>query len=158
MTKLKGNLTLCRLKKLVSLKLALAFVFGLMGSAYSQAEMKKTLGEWDVHYIAFTSTFISPEIARANDILRSSKNAIVNISVLDRQSKEAQDISISGTATNLLGTSKELSFTKVVEGQAIYYLAQVSFAHKELLRFDIELTQGNAKQRLKFQQTMYVEE
>lgn len=129
----------------------------LCTSMLSQAEIKKDLGDWEVHYIALTSTFLTPEIARANNIVRSSKNALINISVLDKRSKEAQMVEIRGTARNLLGTTKTLTFKQVNEGDAIYYLASVSFTNKEVLRFDIDISQGNSNQNLKFQQTMYVE-
>jgi hypothetical protein len=131
-------------------------LLGMTGSV--QAELKKTLGDWDVHYIALTTTFLTPEIARANNIVRSSKNALINISVLDKQSKEAQVVEISGSARNLLGTNKPLTFTQVNEGDAIYYLASVQFAHKEVLRFSIDIKQGRSSQTLQFQQTMYVED
>jgi len=136
--------------------LIFAISLGLM-SLSSQAEIKKELGEWEVHYIALTTTFLSPEIARANNIVRSGRNALINISVLDKRTKVAQDIAITGTARNLLGTSKELTFKKVKEGKAIYYLASVAFTDKEVLRFDIDIKQGKVSQNLKFQQTMYVE-
>ncbi len=126
-------------------------------SAFSQAEIKKTLGDWDVHYIALNSTFLSPQVARANNILRSGKNALINISVLDKRTKQAQEVELTGTARNLLGNNKPLDFKKVKEGQAIYYLAQVPFDHKEVLRFDIDIKQGKVSQNLKFQQTMYAE-
>jgi hypothetical protein len=126
-------------------------------TSQASAEIKKDLGDWEVHYIAFTTTFLTPEIARANNIVRSSKNALVNISVLNKRTKEAQDVNISGTARNLLGTSKTLSFKKVKEGSAIYYLASVPFSDKEVLRFSIDINQGRSNQNLKFQQTMYAE-
>lgn len=123
----------------------------------SHAEIKKDLGEWEVHYIALTTTFLSPEVARANKIVRSSKNALINISVLDKRSKKAQLVELTGTARNLIGTSKELTFRQVNEGEAIYYLATVPFTDREILRFNIDIKQGKTKQNLKFQQTMYVE-
>ena len=82
----------------------------------------------------------------------------MNISVLDSRSQKAQEVEMSGTARNLLGTTKTLTFKKVTEGDAIYYLATVPFSHKEVLRFDINIEQGKASQNLKFQQTMYVED
>lgn len=141
--------------KVVLLSTTIA-VLSLAGSAH--AELKKTLGDWDVHYIALTTTFLTPEIARANNIVRSGKNALINISVLDKQSKDAQVVEMSGTARNLLGTSKPLTFTQVNEGEAIYYLASVPFSHKEVLRFNIDIKQGRSSQTLQFQQTMYVED
>lgn len=135
-----------------------ASMFCLLALMPAHAEIKKTLGDWEVHYIAFNSTFLTPEIARANNILRSSKSAVVNISVLNRQSKDAQEVEMTGTARNLLGTTKTLNFTQVNEGDAIYYLASVPFSHKEVLRFDINIKQGKVQQNLKFQQTMFVDE
>lgn len=137
-------------------KFVVVLLLGFFSMA-SHAEIKKDLGDWEVHYVALTSTFLSPEIARANDIERSSKNALINISVLDKITKEAQVVKISGTARNLLGTTKTLTFKQVNEGEAIYYLASVSFADQEVLRFDIDIRQGNSNQNLKFQQKMYAE-
>lgn len=138
----------------ILVSLFMALVLG----GFAQAEIKKTLGDWDVHYIALNSTFLTPEVARANKILRSSKNALLNISVLNKRTKEAQVVNMTGTARNLLGTTKELTFTEVKEGDAIYYLASVSFSHKEVLRFNIDITQGKVRQTLQFQETMYVDE
>lgn len=137
--------------------LLLTIVVGLF-SLHANAEQKKTLGDWDVHYIAFNTTILTPQIAKANNIVRSGKRALVNISVLDKRTQEAQDIEISGTARNLLGTTKTLEFKKVNEGDAIYYLATVDYSDKEVLRFNIDIKQGRISQNLKFQQTMYVEE
>lgn len=137
----------------------LIILISIMFSSFGAlAEIKKTLGDWDVHYIAFNSTFLTPQIARANNIVRSGKQAVINISVLNKRTQAAQSVEMSGTARNLLGTTKELSFTQVKEGEAIYYLASVSFSHKEVLRFNIDIKQGKVSQKLQFQQTMYVDQ
>lgn len=121
------------------------------------AEEKTRLGDWDVHHIVFSSTFLTPEIARENGIVRSKFNAVVNISVLDKDKQKAQNVSVTGSARNLLGTSKKLSFKKVADGDAIYYLAVFSYAHKENLRFEIDIQRGNDTHVLKLQQLMYVD-
>lgn len=136
----------------------IAWVIFTAISAQAIAEIKKDLGDWEVHYIALTTTFLSPEIARANNIVRSGRNALVNISVLNKRTKEAQEVNITGTARNLLGTIKTLEFRQVKEGKAVYYLASVGFSDKEILRFDIDINQGRSNQNLQFQQTMYVED
>jgi hypothetical protein len=110
-----------------------------------------------VHHIVLATTFLTPEIAKANSIVRSKYNSFVNISVLDSNDKKAQNVSITGTARNLLGNSKKLSFKKVSDGDAIYYLAVFSHAHKENFRFDINIQQGNETQTLELQQEMYVD-
>jgi hypothetical protein len=121
------------------------------------AEQSKVMGDWEVHYIAINSTFLTPEIARANQIKRSPNNTLINISVLDRDSKQAQQVTITGNARNLMGNVIELKFKQVVEGEAIYYLASMPFEHEEHYRFNIELKQGKIMQNLKFEQKLYKE-
>ena len=144
-------------KAQVVLSLALLALIALLLQSNANAEEKTRLGNWEVHHIVLPTTFLTPEIAKANNIVRSKYNALVNISVLDSKDKTAQNVSISGTARNLLGNSKKLSFKKVTEGEAIYYLAVFSFAHKENFRFEINIQQGNETQTLQLQQEMYVD-
>jgi hypothetical protein len=122
----------------------------------SSAEQKKQLGNWDVHYMVLSTTFLTPEIAKANNIVRSRFSSLVNISVLDNTSKVAQSVAISGSATNLLGTKKELSFKQVKEGDAIYYLALLDYRNRETYRFKINIQQGNITRTLSFQQELFV--
>ncbi len=124
-------------------------------SGFACAEQKRILGNWEVHYIAFNTTFLTPEIASANGISRSPNNILINISVLDRTTKLAQSVDITGTARNLLGNTKMLNFKKVEEGDAIYYLAQLPFSDEEHYRFNIEIIQGKVEQTLKFEQKLY---
>ena len=122
----------------------------------SSAEQKKQLGNWDVHYMVLSTTFLSPEIAKANNIVRSRFSSLVNISVLNNNSKVAQSVAMSGSATNLLGTKKELSFKQVKEGDAIYYLALLDYRNRETYRFKINIQQGNTTRTLSFQQELFV--
>lgn len=121
------------------------------------AEQKETLGEWDVHYMVVSTPFLTPEVAANYGIVRSKFNALVNISVLDKASGEAQRVDMTGTAKNLLGNTRKLTFKKVEEGDAIYYLAVLPFRDQETFRFEIDVQKGPSKQTLKFQQKMYVD-
>ena len=134
-----------------------ALIAACLLSLPATAEQKETLGDWDVHYIVLNTTFLTPEIAKANRIVRSKNNALLNISVLDKETKKAQNLSVMGNARNLLGTTKELNFKKVVDGEAIYYLAVLPHDHRENYRFSIDIQQGNNQQTLKFQEELYVE-
>ena len=147
--------SICEQFKQLCKWLLLSCVLCVSGNAL--AEQKKVLGNWDVHYIVFPTTTLTPEVARANNIQRSKYKALINISVLDSKTLEAQDIDIQGNARNLLGNVFPLTFKQVNEGQAIYYLATVDFDNKEMLRFSIDITQGNTTRQLKFQQTMYTD-
>ncbi|NVK58418.1 MAG: DUF4426 domain-containing protein [Alteromonadaceae bacterium] len=141
-------------------QLLLGFILApllLLNSGQVSAEQKVQLGEWDVHYIVVNSTFFSADVARQYGIVRSKYNALVNISVLNSDTQAAQTMSMQGTATNLLGTEKELAFKKVQEGDAIYYLTVFSFRHDETYRFNIEVRRGDKTERLTFKQKMYVD-
>lgn len=137
--------------------LALALFLFVMTSA--SAENMKKLGTMNVHYMAIGSTFFTPEIAKVYGITRSRYNGLINISVLDnsQQGTPAKTVSITGKAKNNLGQFKELSFKEVKEGQAIYYLAQVSYNNEETIHFDIMINDGKEKQQLKFSQIFYVD-
>jgi hypothetical protein len=123
-----------------------------------QGGQYKELGPWQVHYIAFPSTFIQPNIAKAYGLERSNYKGIINISVLaNKEGTPAQKAKLTGEAKNLLGSKQTLEFKEVVDGDAIYYLAQVDFRNEEIYRFKININQGNNFQVLNFQQKFYVD-
>jgi len=121
------------------------------------AEQMKKLGDWDVHYIALGTTFLTPEVARAYGIQRSRYNGLINISVLNSQSKQAQSVAMTGTAKNLLGVVKDLSFKEVKEGDAIYSLAVLPFRNEEQYQININIRHGNELQKLNFKHKFYAE-
>jgi hypothetical protein len=128
-----------------------------MFSSQVNAEQKQVLGSWDVHYIALNSTFLTPEVAKQYGIVRSKFNALINISVLDRQDKAAQSAVLTGTAKNLIGVVKKLTFKQVTEGKAIYYLAVLPFSDLEQYRISIDINDGLEQKTLKFQHKFYAD-
>ncbi|MHA6492042.1 DUF4426 domain-containing protein [Pseudomonas borbori] len=117
------------------------FVLALCLSLPALAERKQTFGDLDVHYIAFNSSFLQPDIAAASGLVRSKTQGVVNISVL--KAGKAVNAQVSGEVKDLVGRSHALTFKQVVEGEAIYYLAQFPFNQREVLRFTINLRAGD---------------
>lgn len=107
------------------------------------AERKQTYGDLDVHYNAFNSGFLQPDIAAANGLVRSKTQGVVNIAVL--KGGKASNANVSGSVKNLLGKDYPLNFKQVSEPGAIYYLAQFPFEQREVLRFTINVTAGDGK-------------
>jgi hypothetical protein len=136
---------------------SLMLLANLLFSAMAVAEQKETLGKWDVHYIAFNSTFITPDIAKHYSIVRSKYNGVINISVLNKGDQKAQSAVLTGTARNLLGVSKSLTFKEVSEGDAIYYIAVLPFSDQETFRITVNINDGTDQQVLKFQHKFYAE-
>lgn len=139
------------------LQLAIGLML-LLSSAPSLAEQKFVKNDWDIHYIAFPSSFLQPEVARQYKLQRSKYMAVVNISVLDNKNDDkAQNVFVNGTAKNLLGQSKPLVFTKVTEGDAIYYLAQLKYNNEEVYNFNIDVQAGNRTETIKFSKKLYAD-
>jgi len=135
------------------------FLFSTSAHAEDQGGQFKTLGNWDVHYIAFPSTFLQPKIAKHYGIERSGYAGVVNISVLDNRTKDtpAQKVKITGVAKNLIGHRINLEFKEIVEGDSVYYIAPIKYRNEETYRFDLEISQGKNFKKLKFQQKFYVD-
>jgi hypothetical protein len=150
-------LAFSKLKLINHYFLTLSLALGLTFSYQVNAEQKQVLGNWDVHYIAFNTTFLTPQVAKQNAIVRSKFNGLINISVLDRQDKVAQSVILTGQAKNLLGVIKKLTFKQVKEGKAIYYLAVLPFSDLEQYRISVDINDGLEQRTLKFQHKFYAD-
>jgi hypothetical protein len=118
------------------------------------AERKQSFGDLDVHYIAFNSSFLQPDIAAAAGLNRGKKQGVLNISVLKAGQPTAAVV--SGEMRNLLGQIHSLRFKQVSEGEAIYYLAQFPIEQQELLRFSLKIqATGGTTHSLDFNQELF---
>jgi len=106
------------------------------------AERKQTFGELEVHYSAFNSSFLQPDIAAAAGLTRSKTVGILNIAAL--RDGQGQTARVSGNLKNLLGQSVELQFRQVLESGAVYYLAEFPLRQREILTFSINVQIGDA--------------
>ena len=140
-------------------KLLLIALITLCVAKTSNAENMKKMDDVNVHYIALGSTFLTPEIAKAYGLERSRYKGLINISVLDntQDGTPSKTVTIKGKARNDVGQIKSLDFTEVKEGDAVYYLAQVSYTNKETIYFDIHITDNGKQHNLKFSQKFYVD-
>ncbi|WP_028772612.1 DUF4426 domain-containing protein [Shewanella waksmanii] len=124
------------------------------------AEQKKVVGNFDIHYVALGSTFLTPSIAKTYGIKRSSYTGIINISVQQNnlQGHPAVPVDISGIANNLLDARINLNFREIREGDAIYYIAEVPYRDDQEINFQIAIKHDNElNTQLKFKQKFYVE-
>ncbi len=132
-------------------------VAALLFSTASHAEQKFVKNNWDIHYIAFPSTFIKPETAKNYQLQRSKYMALINISVLNNKTQEALKVNLQGTAKNLLGQTTRLEFKRVEEGDSVYYLAQLKYSNEEIFNFNITAQLGNRTETIKFKKKFYVD-
>ncbi len=146
------------MKNIINKLMLIGFITLSLISSVNAENMKK-MDNINVHYIAIGSTFLTPEIAKAYGIERSRYKGLINISVLDNTQKgnPAKTVFINGKARNDVGQIKSLDFTEVKEGDAVYYLAQVSYTNEETIYFDINISDKGQQHNLKFSQKFYVD-
>ena len=120
------------------------FMLALLGiSASSSAENSRVFGDYVVHYNAFRSDTLSPEIAKAYELTRRNNRIIVNITVLKKvmgTTGKPVSATIAGNASNLTGQLKTLEFREIKEDTAIYYIAELKVSDGEFLKFKLNIT------------------
>lgn len=108
-----------------------------------------TVGDYTVHYNAFTSDSLQPAVAKAYGITRSKNRGLLSISILKKSLSPMGTpvkAKVSAEANNLTGQWKEIEVREVDDGGSVYYLSEFRVAHKELLTFKIQATpEGETK-------------
>ena len=120
------------------------FMLALLGiSANASAENSRVFGDYVVHYNAFRSDTLSPEIAKAYELTRRNNRIIINITVLKKvmgTTGKPVPATIAGNASNLTGQLKTLEFREIKEDTAIYYIAELKVSDGEFLKFKLNIT------------------
>jgi hypothetical protein len=112
-----------------------------------------------VHYTVVNTTFLSPDVARAYNIRRSSRRALVNVVILKREGNGMESVpgSVSGHAVNLNRQLRNLSFRQVRDGDAYYHLAEVAVRPGEVLDFNLRVSAAGDDETMpvNFRQSFY---
>ncbi|MCL6268463.1 DUF4426 domain-containing protein [Sansalvadorimonas sp. 2012CJ34-2] len=104
---------------------------------------QENFGDYELHYIAFNSQFLQPDVAKSYGIERSPRVGLVNISVLENGKPVKADVEIE--SANLLSQKTMLKPWLVDEGIAMYYLATFEHTNGELLHFTVRVTPENSQ-------------
>jgi hypothetical protein len=113
------------------------------GKAQTAAPSEPThqaFGDFEVHYNAVRTDELSPDVARAYGIERSSNRVMLNVSLL-RKGADGKTTPVDGTvsasAYNLNGQLKDLQMRRITEGSSVYFIGEVGISGTEILVFDI---------------------
>ena len=128
----------------------------------SFAEKSLNFGDYVVHFNAFRSDQLTPDIAKAYQLTRRNNRMVVNITVLKRTAEGKTlpaKANVTGFASNLTGQVKNLEFREIHDGDAIYYLAQDQISNRETLKFDIKaVPEGETiSAKVKFKQQFFTD-
>ena len=118
-----------------------------------KGERKETFGDVTVHYNTFNSTFLTPDIAKSAELIRSKNQGVINISVL----KEGKPLmaQVSGSVKDLTSQTVPLQFKQITEQGAIYYIAQYPVDQQEVRTFDIKVQTGDKINTINFNQELF---
>src|SRR5689334_7294243 len=115
--------------------------------AQSAQESFQDFGNYEVHFNAVRTDSLTADVARAYNIERSKNRVLLNVTVLHKEADHAPRKPVEGKvdvdAYNLNGQLKPLEMRRISEGEAIYYVGEVSISGSEILVFDIKVTPAN---------------
>jgi hypothetical protein len=107
-------------------------------------ESMKNIGGYVVHFSAQSTDQLSPEIARAYNIVRSKNRAMLNVSIIRESDDASVEADVQVKTVNLTGQLKNVTMRKVPDQQAIYYIGETPVANRETLIFDITVRPDGA--------------
>lgn len=142
-------------RRLIVLMIWFSSIITPMANASKKVDMSPyVVGDYEVHFSAFNTTFIKPKTAAALGISRGKGKALVNISVVDVSDPEQpvpiQVQQITGEFYDLI-YRKPLEFRSVKEQQGQYYLAPFAIStDNEYIQFDIAVKTTAEQQLIEF--------
>ncbi len=141
--------------------LAAVALAALLSATTAIAEQQQTFDNHEIHYNAFNSTSIPPEVAQSYELTRSRQAAVMNIAVLDtsKEGKPAVKAIVKGEFKNLIGQVQTLTFKLVEEGDAIYYIASFRFTDQDVFNFtlDVQPDPNKPAYQITFSQKFYAD-
>lgn len=122
------------------------------------AQQSQEFGDYEVHYNTLNTNMLSPEIASVYGIQRAGTQAMLNITVLRRETREPVEARITATATNLTGQRRDVELRQIQDQGAIYYIGQFRIHNEETLNFSVQVQpdgHGGAPFQLQFRQQFF---
>jgi hypothetical protein len=141
------------MRRLALFLCALCLALPAMATDYAKPERLEKFGDVTVHYSAFTSSFLQPDIAKATGLVRSKNQGVMNIAVL--KADKPSTASVTGTVKDLTGRSTNLTFKQITDQGAVYYIAQFPIVQQETLTFTINVQAGGATNSFSFNQELF---
>ena len=139
--------------RLITVLLAACLSLSAVAADAIKGERKEVFGDVTVHYNTFNSTFLTPDIAKAAELIRSKNQGVINVSVI----KDGKPLiaNVTGTVKDLTSQSVPLNFRQVTEQGAIYYIAQYPVEQQETRTFEIKVQNGDKVNTINFNQELF---
>ena len=128
-------------------------------TAEPAGETMKDIGDHVVHFSAQSTDELSPEVARAYNIVRSKNRAMLTISVVRESDQASVPATVTVKTVNLTGQLKNVAMRPIEEQDAVYYVGETPVANRETLIFDITVTPEGAagSSEVRFKREFYTD-
>lgn len=141
----------------------LAALLALLTGRWALAQQSQDFGDYVVHYNALNTNLVTPQVAQAYGIRRSTSRALLNITVLKKvMSNPGTPVkaSVTASARNLTGQTRAIEIREITDSEgAVYYIGEWSVRNLETFDFTIDVKPEGGDQELvvKFRQQFYTE-
>lgn len=111
------------------------------------SENSTTAGGFTIHHNAFTTSTLTPEVAKAYGIQRSKFRGMLNVSVIqekERTTGTSVPARVDVKTVVLTGQSTRLPMREITEQDAVYYVGEFPVQNEEKVNFVIEATPEGA--------------
>jgi hypothetical protein len=123
----------------------------MLSTAAAVAQQAVQFDRYEVHYNSLNTNQLLPDVASAYGIQRSGTQAMLNVTVLDRETGEPVAARVTATATNLTGQRRDISLRQINDQGAIYHIGQFRIHNEETLNFVVDVVpQGHLGAPLNF--------
>ena len=126
------------------------------------AEQSIETDRYVIHYNAFNSSIVAPEVAQKHNLQRSRYTAMLNVAVSEKQpdgTQTAVSAVLSGQVANLMQQTQQISFTPIKEEKALYYIGTFTFGNEEVMHvsIDVQPDPNQTATTIRFDQKFYKE-
>ncbi len=118
----------------------LVLALPMLPTTASAQDQAVEFGEYEVHYSVFPSTFLTPEVAAANDLNRSRSIGVINIAIMEKGENSGLNTvqgQVEGKVLNDIRQPTFLAFRRIQEGDAVYFISQYQYRPAQLMTFHI---------------------
>jgi hypothetical protein len=132
-------------------------------SGGAMAQQSEDFANHEVHYNALNSSLISPQVAQAYGIRRSSSSALLTITIMKKEEGTFGTpirAKVKASGINLTGQRRTIDMREASDsGGAVYYLGELPIRNMELYNFTVEMEVEGEKRPLvvKFRKQFYTE-
>ncbi|MGJ7475954.1 DUF4426 domain-containing protein [Pseudomonas fulva] len=141
------------MRRLALLLISLCLAMPALAADTARAARKEVFGDITVHYGAFTSSMLTPQVAAATGLVRSRHQGVLSLTVL-RAGKPITAV-VSGAVKDLTGRKQPLAFKRVTDHGTASYVAQFKIEHPETVVFELGVQAGGVSHSFSFNQDVF---